>query len=146
MQHTAQLQVIHHTSSSSHKSIIFEFPLQPRCQLKEMFSLHVFILILVQAAATYLAQDAAQSPIAIQSSTSKSQVILQPLTRVAIIGSCITGTSVAYSLQNEYGLHIPFEISVYEMNSQVGGRTNFTFINTKLMNFVEWLKWELKPF
>ncbi|KAF8847992.1 hypothetical protein BDZ45DRAFT_681518 [Acephala macrosclerotiorum] len=96
-----------------------------------MFSLGVWIIILIKAAA--VTRDVAQSPI--QSSTSKSQSTFEPRRRVAIIGSGIAGASVAYSLHNDYGLTVPFEISIYEMNSQVGGRTNSTFIDNKANGF-----------
>jgi predicted NAD/FAD-binding protein len=96
-----------------------------------MLSLGVLITILIKAADTV--RDVAQSPI--QSSTSKDQSGFEPRRRVAIIGSGIAGASVAYSLHNDYGLTVPFEISVYEMNSQVGGRTNSTFIDNKANGF-----------
>ena len=41
--------------------------------------------------------------------------------KVGIIGAGIAGTSAAYHLCDQYG-HAGFEITIYEANSQVGGR------------------------
>lgn len=61
--------------------------------------------------------------------------------RVAIVGSGIAGATIAYRLSQVYGHRVPFEVTVFEQSSQIGGYINSTlFDNDNHTNYAAFLE------